>query len=146
MPSEVTQLPAEIRNGNNDAEGRLGPMAYDGLHQMAARYMNRERLGHTLQTTILVDLVVFSEDKCDELIAVDRALSRLAARDARLGRIIELKFFAGMTEEEIGEVLGKSACQIEREWRVAKVWLQGELSACKSDDDGTMAADQDDNR
>jgi RNA polymerase sigma factor (TIGR02999 family) len=86
----------------------------------------------------LDDVVVLSNDKCEELILVDRALARLFDRDPRLGRIVELKFFAGMTDEEVGEVLGLSARQIKRDWSVARTWLHGELSIGKSDDGGTM--------
>ena len=87
----------------------------------------------------LDDVVVFSDDKCEELIAVDEALTRLAARDARLGRVVELRFFAGLTEVEIGSVLGVSPRSVKRDWKVAKAWLHGELSSIKSDDSGAMA-------
>jgi RNA polymerase sigma factor (TIGR02999 family) len=76
----------------------------------------------------LDDVVVISEDKCEELIAVDEALTHLAERDPRLSRIVEMRFFAGLTEEEIAEALGISARTVKRDWRVAKAWLYGELS------------------
>ena len=194
MPGEITQLLAEVRSGNRDAESRLASVVYHELHRMASRYMHHERPDHSLQATILVheaylqlvnqeernwqnrshffalaaqimrrilidharsrhalkrggagvkvqldDVVVFSDDKCEELIAVDEALTRLAARDARLGRVVELRFFAGLTEVEIGSVLGVSPRSVKRDWKVAKAWLHGELSSIKSDDSGAMA-------
>jgi RNA polymerase sigma-70 factor (ECF subfamily) len=54
-PHEITQLLAEWSNGNQTALDKLYPLVYDELHRMAARYMNRERKGHTLQTTALIN-------------------------------------------------------------------------------------------
>jgi RNA polymerase sigma-70 factor, ECF subfamily len=54
-PHEITQLLAEWSNGNQTALDKLYPLVYDELHQMAQRYMNRERQGHTLQTTALIN-------------------------------------------------------------------------------------------
>jgi RNA polymerase sigma factor (TIGR02999 family) len=59
----------------------------------------------------------------EQLIALDEALNRLAELDARQSRIIELRFFAGLSEEETAEVLGISARTVKRDWRVAKAWL-----------------------
>ena len=64
----------------------------------------------------------------EELIALDEALNRLAALDVRQSRIVELRFFAGLTEEETGEVLGISARTVKRDWRVAKAWLYDQIS------------------
>jgi RNA polymerase sigma-70 factor, ECF subfamily len=70
-----------------------------------------------------------SDDRCDELLALDEALTRLSQRDPRLCRIVELRFFAGMNEEEIGQSLGISSRTVKRDWQVARLWLHGELSA-----------------
>jgi|ERR1035438_2792828 RNA polymerase sigma factor (TIGR02999 family) len=88
------------------------------------------------------ETVVVSEQHCEEWIAVDEALNRLSERDPRLSRIVELRFFAGLTEEEIGEVLGISARTVKREWRVAKAWLRAEFSSVKSDDNGPVGKSQ----
>lgn len=64
----------------------------------------------------------------EQLIALDEALNRLAELDARQSRIIELRFFAGLSEEETGEVLGISARTVKRDWRVAKAWLYDQIS------------------
>lgn len=58
-----------------------------------------------------------------ELIALEEALERLAAVDARKARVVELKFFAGLTMEEVAEVLGVSRATAEREWSFARAWL-----------------------
>ncbi len=56
------------------------------------------------------------------------ALSRLAALDSRQAQIVEMRFFGGCTEEEVAEALGVSSRTVKREWRLARVWLYGELS------------------
>ena len=77
---------------------------------------------------------------------MDQALDRLAEHDPRMARMVELRFFAGLTEEETGEVLGISARTVKRDWQVAKAWLHGELSSVKADDSDPMAARQRDHR
>jgi RNA polymerase sigma-70 factor, ECF subfamily len=90
----------------------------------------------------LDDAMIVSEQRCDEWIAVDEALDRLADRDLRLSRIVEMRFFAGLTEQEIGEVLQVSARTVKRDWRVAKAWLAGELAGVKSDDSGPVGTSE----
>jgi RNA polymerase sigma factor (sigma-70 family) len=60
--------------------------------------------------------------------ALDEALSRLEARDPQQGRVVELRFFGGLTIEEAAEVMGISSATVKREWAVAKAWLYRELS------------------
>lgn len=62
-----------------------------------------------------------------DVLALSRALDRLAANDERKGRVVELKFFGGLTTEEIGHVLDISAATVEREWSFARAWLYQEL-------------------
>jgi RNA polymerase sigma-70 factor (ECF subfamily) len=64
----------------------------------------------------------------DDVIAIDLALERLSRIDARQGRIVELRYFGGLTAEEAAEVLGVSPITVQREWAVAKAWLHGELT------------------
>ena len=64
-----------------------------------------------------------------DVLALNEALDRLAAFDAQQGRVVELKFFGGLTIEEIAEVLGISHATIEREWKLARAWLRRELAA-----------------
>ncbi len=64
-----------------------------------------------------------------DLVALDEALQDLETFDARQSRIVELRFFGGLTNEEIGEVLDISPRTIKREWRLAKAWLRRQISA-----------------
>ncbi len=63
-----------------------------------------------------------------DIVALDEALSRLSALDERQGRIVEMRFFVGLTNEEIAEVLGISLTAVKRDWRTAKIWLLHELT------------------
>jgi len=94
-----------------------------------ARRRNAAKRGGPVQMVPLDEAIPISDQHCEELVALDEALTRLAQRDPRLSRIVELRFFAGLTEEEIGEALGISTRTVKRDWRVARVWLHGELSA-----------------
>lgn len=74
------------------------------------------------------------EARMSQLIALDTALERLAEQDERLARVVELRFFGGLKEQEIGDVLGISARTVRRDWRKARAWLS---LALKEDDDAT---------
>ena len=63
-----------------------------------------------------------------DVLALDRALERLTALSERQGRIVELRFFSGLSVEEVGELMGLSTRTVEREWRFARAWLAQELS------------------
>jgi RNA polymerase sigma factor (TIGR02999 family) len=64
----------------------------------------------------------------DDVLGVDEALERLAALDARQARIVELRYFAGLSVPETADVMGISPATVKREWQSAKAWLQRELS------------------
>lgn len=179
---EVTELLQKWSTGDREALEELTPVIYAELHAIARRYMNRERDGHTLQTTALVNeaymrlidwktakwenrahffgvsaqlmrriLVDFARkrprtnagevrhvsldeafavtgEKDADLVAVDEALTELAKFDERKARIVELKFFGGLSVEEIAEVIGVAPVTVMREWSKAKAWLYRELS------------------
>jgi RNA polymerase sigma-70 factor, ECF subfamily len=72
-------------------------------------------------------VLVLSPARSSQLIALDDALIRLAAFDVRQSKIVELRFFGGLSEEETGAVLGISARTVKRDWRVAKAWLYNEI-------------------
>jgi RNA polymerase sigma factor (TIGR02999 family) len=76
----------------------------------------------------LDEALVVSEQKASEVIALDDALNQLALMDAQQSRIVELRFFGGLTVEETAEVLHLSAATIKREWSTAKAWLYRELA------------------
>jgi RNA polymerase sigma factor (TIGR02999 family) len=69
-----------------------------------------------------------------ELVRLDDALGRLAALDDRQHRVVELRYFGGLTNEEIAVVLGISVATVKREWVVARAWLRRELSSEARDD------------
>jgi RNA polymerase sigma factor (TIGR02999 family) len=75
------------------------------------------------------DVLAISEDRLDEVVAVDAALKRLAQWDPRQCRIVEMRFFGGLTEDEIANILGVTPRTVKRDWKVAKAWLHGELAS-----------------
>lgn len=180
---EVTRLLKEWRGGSEDALRRLIPLVYADLRSRAARYLRRERSGHTLQPTALVHeaflrllgqhsvewrsraqffgvaaqmmrriLVDHARSKYADkrggvsikldvetvedvatgsvvdVVAVDEALKRLAELDPGQARVVELRFFGGLTVEETAEVIGSSPRTVKREWRSARAWLHKELA------------------
>jgi RNA polymerase sigma-70 factor, ECF subfamily len=185
---EVTELLRAWSAGDRNALERLTPIVHAELHRIARRYISRERPGHTLQATALVNeayvrlidwknvrwqnrahffgvsaqlmrriLVDFARRRphlknveirhvaIDEafvvpaqrdadLVALDEALTALAEIDERKARIVELRFFGGLSFEEVAEVLRLSKITIVREWNKAKVWLFRELSVKAGDE------------
>ncbi|MGH9847175.1 MAG: ECF-type sigma factor, partial [Blastocatellia bacterium] len=86
-----------------------------------------KRGGDQLQVS-LAEAAELAEGKSADLLALDDALQTLAAVDPQQSRVIELRFFAGLTIEETAEVTGLSTSTVEREWRTARAWLHAELS------------------
>jgi RNA polymerase sigma factor (TIGR02999 family) len=186
---EVTGLLVEWSNGDEAALEKLTPLVYDELRRVAARYLSRERAGHTLQATALVheafvrlvdqrrvqwrntlhfvalaaqmmrrilvdharshayakrgggakklsldEAGELASQQIPDLLEVDVALDRLAGLDPELSRVVELRFFGGMKNEEIADVLGVSAPTVVRRWRLAKAWLYRHLSGESTDE------------
>jgi len=73
--------------------------------------------------------LVLSQDRHPDLIALDEALTELAAMDPRKSRVVELRFFGGLTAEETAEVLSLAPDTVLRDWQLAKVWLLQRLEA-----------------
>jgi len=92
-----------------------------------ARTKQRIRRGGKQQKVSLDDVSLVSSERTEEVLAVHESLSRLEALDARQARIVELRYFGGLTVEEIAEVVGISAKTVMRELNVAKAWLYGDL-------------------
>ena len=76
----------------------------------------------------LDEAVTVSHERGAQLVALDEALNRLAQLDPRKSKIAEMKYFGGLTAEEIGNALGVSEKTVLREWRLTKAWLQNELA------------------
>jgi RNA polymerase sigma factor (TIGR02999 family) len=93
-----------------------------------ARSHDRDKRGGALLEVSFEEAAMVAEERSAELIALDDALTDLAAFDARKSRIVELRFFGGLTNEEISEVMGMSLRTVEREWRKAKAWLRRAIS------------------
>jgi RNA polymerase sigma-70 factor (ECF subfamily) len=196
-PSPQGDVPALLRawsDGDPSAIQVLTPIVYSELHRLARHYMRRERSGHSLQATALVneaymrladytrmhwrdrahffavsaqvmrrilveharrhnvkrgrgvphvsldDVVVVApgDDAETDLVALDEALIALTRIDPRKAQIVEMRFFGGLTVEEIGDVLKVSTGTIKRDWRAAKAWLYRELSDEPDDGRGTL--------
>ena len=181
-PEAVTDLLRAWAEGDDGALERLTPLVEAELRRLARGYMRRERRGHTLQTTALVneaflrltdarsvrwqdrahflgisarlmrrvlvdharsrgylkrgggakrvtldERVQGAAEPAIDLLALDRAMDALAAADARKCRVVELRYFGGLSVEETAEVLGVSTDTVKRDWRLAKLWLLREL-------------------
>jgi RNA polymerase sigma factor (TIGR02999 family) len=180
--SEVTRWLIAGSAGDARALEALLPLVYDELHRQAVRFFNRERAGHTLQPTALVNEVylrlinqrevnwqnraqffgiaaemmrrilvshargrqaqkrggaaqhitldegVAAEPQRDlNLLALDDALTRLEQLDPEKSRMVELRFFSGLSVEETAKVMGVSPRTIDRKWQTAKAWLHREI-------------------
>ena len=77
----------------------------------------------------LDEAVVASPDRAPDLIALDEALERLSKKDPRKGKVVELRFFGGLSVEETAEVLNVSPFTVIRDWNFVKAWLSRELKA-----------------
>ena len=181
-PNEITRLLTAWTDGDQSALEKLVPLVESELHRLAHHYMGRERPGHTLQTSALVNeayirlidwknvrwqnrahffavsaqlmrriLVDFARERNylkrgggalqvslaeaeslplarnDDLVALDEALAKLTQFDDRKGRVVELRFFGGLSVKEVAEILKVSEETVMRDWRLAKVWLLREL-------------------
>ncbi len=106
---------------------------------IAAETMRRVLVNHAVrrragkrgegQTLLALDEAAsFPERREVDLILLDEALNRLAEFDPAQARVVEMKFFAGLSNAEVAEVLGRSESTVKREWRSAKAWLAAQLA------------------
>jgi len=93
-----------------------------------ARLRAREKRGGGISVVSLDDNAVAAQPAVD-IIALDDALERLAAVDPQQSRVVELRFFAGLSVEETAEALGISPATVKRDWATAKLWLYNELKS-----------------
>jgi RNA polymerase sigma factor (TIGR02999 family) len=92
-----------------------------------ARRRSRRKRSGDRRPVPLEDAVLVSEARGEELIALDEALDRLRRADERRARIVECRFFGGLTVDETAEALGLSAATVKRGWDEARAWLYAEL-------------------
>jgi RNA polymerase sigma factor (TIGR02999 family) len=88
-----------------------------------ARGRNTDKRGGNAVTLTLDDAVAISQGMNADVVALDKALTELSDLDAQQGRIVELRFFAGLTIEDTSEVLGISPATVKRDWVTARAWL-----------------------
>lgn len=98
-----------------------------------ARARSRKKRGGDAHHVTLSEELAASPDRPEELVALDDALTRLAERDERKAKVVELHFFGGMTYAETAAALGISDATVDRDLRLAKAWLARELSSEGSD-------------
>jgi RNA polymerase sigma-70 factor, ECF subfamily len=96
-----------------------------------ARGHLRQKRGGGAVILPLDDALAFSPEYSEELLNLDAALERLAKLDARQSRIVELRFFGGLSVNETAECLGVSSETVKRDWGVAKAWLHSEVRGKK---------------
>jgi len=94
----------------------------------ARGHLRKKRGGGQLAVPI-EEALVFTPEQSLELVKLDQALEQLTKLDARQGKIVELRFFGGLTVEQTADLLGISPKTVKRDWSVAKAWLHGELKA-----------------
>jgi len=88
------------------------------------------------------EALVFAPEQSQELVKLDEALERLTQLDPRQGKIVELRFFGGLTVEQTAELLGISPKTVKRDWSMAKAWLHGELKASHGDTAGKLGGSE----
>lgn len=108
-----------------------------------ARGQHRIRRGGKQQKVSLDDVLLVSPNRTEEVLAVNESLLRLEKFDFRQGRIVELRYFGGLTVDEAAEILGVSSKTVMREWKIAKAWLYGDLKERHGDDAGQLEQSKD---
>lgn len=97
-----------------------------------ARAHATEKRGGDAIRLSLDDMQIPLEQRAAGLLALDEALEKMSQMDERKGRIVELRFFGGLSDEEIAEVLGVSTRTVLRDWKTARLWLYRELAPAES--------------
>jgi len=92
-----------------------------------ARGHLREKRGGGQRAVPIDEALVFAPEQSLDLVKLDQALERLTKLDPRQGKIVELRFFGGLTVEQTAELLGVSPKTVKRDWSMAKAWLHGDL-------------------
>jgi RNA polymerase sigma-70 factor (ECF subfamily) len=94
-----------------------------------ARARQRLKRGSGMSNVSLSEAMELADGREVEVLDLDRALTRLAEVDARKARLVELRYFGGLTMDECAEVLGSSSATLERDWRFSRAFLRNELGA-----------------
>jgi RNA polymerase sigma factor (TIGR02999 family) len=105
-------------------------VASQAMRRILINYAQQRRAlkrGGDMVATTFDDDLVPRETRADQLIDLDEALTRLKGLNERQATVVECRFFGGLTNEEIAEVIGVSAPTVQRDWRLARAWLSREL-------------------
>jgi RNA polymerase sigma factor (TIGR02999 family) len=94
---------------------------------MHAREHRAAKRGGSAQKISLDEAAIFSPAQADDLLILDELLNRLAILDDQQERIVEMRFFAGLSVEETADLMGISAATVKRDWAMAKAWLAREM-------------------
>ena len=112
------------------------------MRHVLVDYARARRSGKRGGTAVHVPVdaaVVLSREQLDEIVAVDLALERLARTDERKSKVLEMRFFGGLSVEETAEILGVAPNTVVRDWNFARAWLRRELSGGGVPNRGTTA-------
>jgi RNA polymerase sigma factor (TIGR02999 family) len=110
--------------------GHFYSVAAQAMRRILVDYARRHRAakrGGAWRQVTLDDALLAADERADTLVALDEALARLEALDARLARVVECRFFGGLRDADIGQVLGVTERTVQRDWVKAKAWLHREL-------------------
>ena len=118
----------EITRENKAHYFRLAARAMRRVLIDNARKKRIQKAGLGQQEIALDEEAAVSEGFTDDLLVLDKALCRLSEVDPKLVQVVELRYFGGMTVEQTAKVLGISSRTVKRDWRLARVWLKGEIS------------------
>ena len=144
-PEDITQLLHRFQAGDEDAQSQLINAVHDELRQIAARVMRRILVDHArkhiagkrgggIDILPLNEGIVFTPGRSSQIVQLDEALSRLNETDERAAKVIELRFFGGLSVEECAEVMGISPRTVKREWMFARAWLRTEFGLGPEED------------
>ena len=98
---------------------------------MHARRSHAAKRGGSAAKTSLDEAVVFTREHSAELVTLDELLTRLAALDPQQARVVELRFFGGLSVEETSDLMGISTATVKRDWAMAKAWLAREMGIAR---------------
>jgi ECF sigma factor len=139
---EITKLLTAWRQGDRAALDELWALIRTDLLGLARRRLDRERRNHTIQLSSLVPrAVVLASEQIEHIVALDLALKRLAKTDEHESRVLEMRFFGGLTVEEVAEVLSIAPNTVIGGWNFARARLNRELGNPGTIDRGTLATD-----
>jgi RNA polymerase sigma factor (TIGR02999 family) len=127
---EVYLKLASQKEANWQNKGQFFAIAAQSMRRILvdhARSRMSSKRGGTQQRVSLNDVSLFSNERYSELVSVDQSLARLAGIDPRQAKVVELRFYGGLTVEETAKALDISPETVKRDWRLAKAWLYGDM-------------------